>query len=495
MRGWRLGRVPVSEGEYRVLKAMAEKGFAEGSLEEASRILGVERSSLASIVFLLRDKGFVEVREVVEEGLELTERGLSALREGLPEARLVEYLARRGGEASVDEVRGALGGEAGVALGQAVRRGFVDVSGGRVKLLVDPGEASRRVEGLLSLLKGVASGELKESVGGVWVEEALRRGLVKRVRRKRLYLRVLGDPRRILENVEPEVSRLTAEMIRSGEWRRVKFRPYNVTAMPPRVLPARKHFLQEFIEMLRDIMRELGFREARGPLVEIELFNFDALFQAQDHPAREIHDSLWVKEPRYASLSPYSDVVVRVRRVHERGWGYKWDERVAARYILRSQTTAVSARVLASKPRPPVRVFTLGKVFRSDAVGPTRLPEFHQLDGIEGDYSYSFRDLLGRLEEIAGMLGLKLRFKPAYFPFTEPSVEGYVRLPNGRWLELFGAGMFRPEVLESLGVDYPVGAWGFGIERLAMAFYGVSDIRKLYTRDADEIRAMRLHLR
>ncbi len=485
-------KVPVSEGEYRVLKLIAERRFVRGSIEEASRILGVDKSTLASIVYLLRDKGLVDVEEVEEERIEITDRGRRVLAEGLPEERLVKELASRGGETSINELQEILGGETAVALGQAKRRGLIEVSKGIVRLVVDARTALATLEGFKRLLKEAAERGVWEGEG---LEEALKRGLVRRVKSKRILLSVKGEPAALLERVEPEASRLTAEMLRTGEWRRFKFRSYNVEAMPPRVLPSRKHFLHEFIEMLRDIMRELGFREVRGPLVEIELFNFDMLFQAQDHPAREIHDSLWIKEPRAADLGRYADLVERVRRVHERGWKYKWDPSIAARYILRSQTTAVSARVLASRPSPPVRVFTLGKVFRSDAVGPTRLPEFHQLDGIEGDYDYSFRDLLNRLQEIASMLGLKLKFKPAYFPFTEPSVEGYVRLPNGRWLELFGAGMFRPEVLEAAGIDYPVGAWGFGIERLAMAFYGVSDIRKLYTRDVDEIRGARFYIR
>jgi len=484
-------RVPVSEGEYRLLKLMAEKGLRGGTLEEAAEALGVDKSSLASLVMLLGEKGLARVEEEEEEALQLTEKGVKAVEEGLPEEKLVRLLARRGGEAPVEEVRRELGGEAGVAIGQAKRRGLVEVSGGVVRLLKPPEEALETVKPLREALETVKAGG---EPPGEALEELRRRGLVRVEPRRRIRFTLQGDPREILETVEVEASRLTSEMLRSGEWRRYKFRAYNVTAAPPRVLPARRHFFQDFIEMLRDIMRELGFREVHGPLVELELFNFDMLFQAQDHPAREIHDTLWIKEPRTGSLAPYRDLVERVAEIHRRGWRYEWRQEIAARLVLRSQTTAVSARVLAARPKPPVRVFTIGKVFRSDAVGPTRLPEFHQLDGIEGEPGYTFRDLLGRLEEIAEMMGFKVKFKPAYFPFTEPSVEGYVRLPNGRWLELFGAGMFRPEVLEAAGVDYPVGAWGFGIERLAMAYYGITDIRRLYTRDVDEIRSFPVKL-
>ncbi|MCE4601663.1 MAG: phenylalanine--tRNA ligase subunit alpha, partial [Desulfurococcales archaeon] len=378
---------------------------------------------------------------------------------------------------SIGEVRERLGGEAGIAIGQARRQGLIKVEGGRVRLT---GSKPRLRQALEAVAQG---GNPGDALG-----ELLSRGLARRVRVRREVLELAGEPSSLLDTVEVEASRLTHDMLASGEWRRYRFRPYNVVAEPPRVLPARIHFLTSFIEMLRDLMKEMGFTEARGPIVELELFNFDLLFQAQDHPAREIHDTLWIEAPP-TGLDGYEDLVERTRKAHEEGWGYRWSPKIAARLVLRSQTTSVSARLLASQPSPPIRFFTLGRVYRSDVVDATHLPEFHQLDGIEGYNGYTFRDLLGTLREIFERLGLQVKFKPAYFPFTEPSVEGYVRLPSGRWLELFGAGLFRPEVLYMAGVDYPVGAWGFGVERLAAAFYGVSDIRLLYTKDTTYIRS------
>ena len=477
--------VPVSEGEYRILKAIAEKELKKAELAEASRILGVDESALASIARLLAEKGLLIVKEEVEEKPYLTSEGHKALREGLVEERLVRILAEAGGSLSLAEVRDKLGDEASIAVGQAVKRGIARVEEGRIRLVVGVEEALGAIKPLREALEEASRGRSP----GRLLQELRRRGLVGLERQKRIVIEVPGEPKSLLDKVVVEVSRLTAELLRSGEWRKRRFRTYNVRAEPPRILPARIHFLTEFIEELRDIMRELGFREVRGPMVELELFNFDVLFQAQDHPAREIHDTLWIAEPRRGSLEEYDELVERTSRVHERGWGYRWNPEIAARLILRSQTTAVSARVLAAKPEPPIRFFTIGKVFRADTVDATHLADFHQLDGIEGWPGYTFRDLLGTLKEIAERLGLSLKFKPGYFPFTEPSVEGYVRLPNGRWLELFGAGLFRPEVLEITGVDYPVGAWGFGIERLAAAYYGITDIRLLYSRDYDYIRS------
>ncbi len=472
--------VVVSEGEYRLLSLMRDKGFREGSLEEASRVLGVDVSTLASLTMLLKDKGLIDVREVGLKKLVLTEKGLDALSRGLPEERLLNIIVEGGGLVDIGRVNDVLGSEASIAIGQARRRGLIEVSGGYVKLSVRLDEARASLETLRYSLEGCGRGVYPELQ---ILREFKSRGLVKEVEDKVIYLRLLEDPGEILKRVKVEVSKINSEMLREGLWRRFKLRAYNVEAEPPRVYLARLHFLQEFIEMVRDIMKEMGFVEARGPIVEMELFNFDLLFQAQDHPAREIHDSLWIKAKPANIEASYGDLTARVARVHEENWGYKWSPEIASRLMLRSQTTAVSSRVLSTRPEPPIRIFTLGRVYRHDVVDATHLPEFHQLDGIEGYPGYTFRDLLGTLREISERLNLHVKFKPAYFPFTEPSVEGYVRLPNGRWLELYGAGLFRPEVLEMAGVDYPVGAWGFGIERLAAAYYGVEDIRILYAGD------------
>jgi phenylalanyl-tRNA synthetase alpha chain len=482
-------RIPVSEGEYRLLQALARAGVRRGSLEELERATGIPRSTIASLAGLLAEKGLARVEAVTLEEYRLTPRGREVLEKGAPEERLVKILADAGGSAPLSSIARILGGETGAAVGEAKRRGLVEVSGGVARLRVDASRALEEASRVRRALRDVLEGRIPPA--GI-LGELRRRGLVEVERKRRVIIELAADPLELLSRVKVEIGRLTHEMLKSGEWRRASFRAYNIAAEPPRVLPARTHFLADFIEELRDIMREMGFREARGPLVEVELYNFDLLFQAQDHPAREIHDTLKIHEPSQASLEGLEGLLDRVGRIHERGWGYKWSPEVAARLVLRSQTTSVSARILAGRPPEPLRVFTIGRVFRSDTVDATHLPQFHQLDGVEGWSGYTFRDLLGTLREIGERLGLEVKFKPAYFPFTEPSVEGYVRMPGGGWMELFGAGLFRPEVLEMAGLDYQVGAWGFGVERLAAAYYGIKDIRILYTRDYDYIRSIPL---
>jgi len=243
-------------------------------------------------------------------------------------------------------------------------------------------------------------------------------------------------------------------------------------------------------------MRDLGFEEIDGDYVELEFWNFDALFQAQDHPARDIHDTLQVLNPQLGSLKGIEDLVSRVKEVHEnggscgsRGWGYRWSLDIARRVILRTHTTALTIKYLAYHKEPPIRVFTIGRVFRAESIDYKHLPEFYQLDGIIMEKGFTFRKLLGLLKEVAYRIGVKeLKFKPGYFPFTEPSVEGYVKLEGIGWVEVFGAGLFRPEILHALGVKYPVGAWGLGLERFAMAVLGFNDIRDLFSYDVSKLR-------
>jgi phenylalanyl-tRNA synthetase alpha chain len=266
------------------------------------------------------------------------------------------------------------------------------------------------------------------------------------------------------------------------------------------VCPAKVHPLQKILQETRVAFLEMGFTEVVSPEVESAFWDFDALFQPQDHPARDMQDTFYVARPASMSLPP-ADVVQKVRETHEhggatgsRGWGYRWEEDRAKDVVLRTHTTAATVRALASDPRPPRKVFCVGKVFRNEAISFKHLPEFHQVDGIIIDEKASFVALLGLLKEFYRKMGFeRIRFKPAFFPYTEPSAEVYGYMPEKKqWIELGGSGVFRPEVTEPFGCTVPVLAWGLGLERLAMLRYEVQDIRNLYWTDLDWLRRVPL---
>jgi len=300
----------------------------------------------------------------------------------------------------------------------------------------------------------------------------------------------------IAGNSDEEIGDLTPQMLKDGSWRGKKFRKYNINLPPPRICFGRRHPYQNFLNDVREKLISMGFSEMDGPIIESEFWNMDALYMPQFHPAREIHDVYFVKGPLYDEKIT-EEQISRVASTHERGggegssgWGYQFDSKRTRRLILRSQGTAVSARTLASKPAIPGKYFSIARCFRYDQVDATHAPDFFQVEGIVLGEEINFRILLGLLTLFAKEIAKakEIQFLPAYFPFTEPSVEMHVAHPKLGFMELGGAGIFRPEVTKPLGVNVPVIAWGLGLDRLAMMALKISDIRDLFSSDLSFIR-------
>jgi phenylalanyl-tRNA synthetase alpha chain len=225
--------------------------------------------------------------------------------------------------------------------------------------------------------------------------------------------------------------------------------------------------------------------------VDYALWNFDVLLVPQFHPARSETDVFYVEGAKLPE--PEAEVMKKAEEEHKRMWGY-WKAEVARRLLLRTHTTVVTARTLYARGGGEYRVFSLDRVFRSETLDPTHSMEFHQLEGIIVGKNITFKHLLGFFEEFSRKMGLgEVFFKPAYFPFTEPSVEGFIKHPKVGWIEVFPGGMFRPEMLRIVGLeDYQVAAWGIGIDRIAMMLLDLEDIRELYTNDLSVIRRIRV---
>ncbi len=293
---------------------------------------------------------------------------------------------------------------------------------------------------------------------------------------------------------------MTSEILAEGSWKDARFRRYQVDIPPSRIHTGRLHPYRQFLDTVRKRFISLGFSEMTGSLAENEFWNNDALFMPQFHPARDIHDVYYLEEGR--SVPPPSDELEkRVAAAHEnggdtgsRGWGYRFSRAQSLKAILRSQGTALSARTLGSSPDIPGKYFAIARCFRFDQVDATHLPDFFQVEGIVLGEHINLRYLLGLLkllaEEIAGASDYK--FLPAYFPFTEPSVEMHIKHPELGWIEIGGAGLFRPEVCLPLGIDVPVIAWGLGLDRMAMLALGLNDIRDLITPDLTRLRNMKI---
>jgi phenylalanyl-tRNA synthetase alpha chain len=292
-----------------------------------------------------------------------------------------------------------------------------------------------------------------------------------------------------------ERNTLTPEDLESGAWREIKLRPYDVTLAARDVYPAKIHPLRKIIEQTRRAFLEMGFAEVVSPMVESAFWNFDALFQPQDHPAREMQDTFYMRHPAEVAL-PDAKIVDPVKRTHEdgwetgsEGWGYTWSPERSKQVVLRTHTTAATIRALAKNPNPPGKFFCVGWTYRNETISFKHLPVFHQVDGIIIDEEANLASLMGTLQEFYSKMGFgRVKFKPAFYPYTEPSVDVVVYMESrNKWIEMGGAGIFRPEVTLPLGCKHPVLAWGLGIERLAMIRFGVSDIRELYGTSLSEL--------
>lgn len=299
---------------------------------------------------------------------------------------------------------------------------------------------------------------------------------------------------------QEEKSQLTSEDILSGNWQKITLKPYDVTLPAETIAPKKCHPLQKILQEARRAFLQMGFEEMASSHVETSFWDFDALFQPQDHPSRDMQDTFYLKTPAAGDL-PNAELVDRVRQTHQNGgstgsvgWGYHWEESEARKMVMRTHTTATSIRTIANNPTPPHKFFCVGRVFRNETMNFKHLPEFHQVDGIIIDKDASFSCLLGTLQEFYRVMGFtKIKFKPAFFPYTEPSAEIYVWMENRKqWIELGGSGIFRPEVTLPFGCQVPVMAWGLGLERLAMLRYKLSDIRVLYGSDLDWLEEVRL---
>lgn len=296
----------------------------------------------------------------------------------------------------------------------------------------------------------------------------------------------------------PEVTQLTQELLISGKWRKVKLQKYNITAPVAKVWPGKKHPYMVFLEEVREKLVALGFKEMTGTAVELSFFNFDALYTPQGHPAREVSSIYYVKSPTEGTIDAYTQTVENVKKTHENGWKtgstgwkHKFSLKEARRLILRGHGTCLSARTLLSRElEVPGRYFSIARCYRPEVGDKTHSTEFNQVEGIVIDESLTLRDLLGILEkfalEVAG--ADKVRFKPDYFPFTEPSVELAAYREGYGWMEFGGSGIFRPEVTLPLGIREPVIAWGLGIDRLFMMRAGIDEIRYIFTQDLGWIR-------
>ncbi len=425
--------------------------------------------------------------------LKLTEEGLKYLERGLPEKRLTGLLSK--GPLTLEKAKRELKEDFNIAFQWAKVNGWIKLVGDDIILIKSLENISKNDEiedSLNEIKKGLL--QTKDFIG--------RENFLILLLRRKLIQREKQDESTVAHKyIGKEIDKLTPELIKTGLWKKTKLKSYNVEFVGKKVYPGKRQPYNQFIDSIRRRLIELGFNEVKGQSIVQEFWNFDALFQPQGHPARDWTDVYRLKYPKKGSL-PDPKLVERVKQTHENGWktgsagwGYKWDADKAAHLMPIAHDTAVSPKTLASKElKIPGKYFQIVRCYRPDVLDATHLVEFNQVGGFIVGEDLNFRNLLGILEmfgkEVAG--AKEVKFLCDYYPFTEPSVQLSAKHPELGWIEFAGAGIFREEVTKPLGVDFPVIAWGIGVDRLTMFKLGIKDIRQLFSTDLKWLREQKI---
>ena len=467
-------------------------------LDMISSETGLDDVKVLRALQWLSGKGFIVLEEREFTILKRTQTGLDTSEKGLPERRFLEAL--KDGPKTMQQLQRVLDKqEFNVSLGMLKRQNAIELGK----------EVSETPKGKKMLDKGFAiekyleqSSVSEEELSAEDSKELITRGLFEKAKKKRYHAQLKDAAKDIDYSSLSFEEQLTGEMIRTGAYKKLNFRAYDVTAQVPEKFGGRRHFINEATEFVRQVWLDMGFKEMRGGYVQTSFWDFDALFTPQDHPARDMQDTFFLKNPEKGKL-PDNKMVRKVKRTHQDGWttkstgyGYDWMRREASKNVLRTHTTALSARMLSqlSKEDLPAKFFSVAKVFRNETLDWKHLFEFDQVEGIVVDPNVNFSNLKGYLEIFFKKLGYDMiRIRPAYFPYTEMSVEVDVYHPiKKQWVELGGAGIFRPEVVKPLlGKDVPVLAWGLGFGRIISEYFEIEDLREFYNNDLSKLRSMK----
>lgn len=376
--------------------------------------------------------------------------------------------------------------EFSVGIQNALRNGWLSKVADILKI-TDNSEKLSLEETLLekiSSLKKIKLSELsdKELHGFTLLKK--RPGYLKETIEKTFDISLTNEGRKVASNIkndgEEGIGTITSEIISTGKWKNEKFTEIDVTSSVRSYAMGRTHPLTEIINEIREIFVSMGFSEIEGSTIQSCFWNFDVLFTPQDHPARDMQDTFYLSDLTDEEIDP--DISNKVSHFHKTEWRYDWDIEKSKQTVLRTHTTPVTIKYLSESKLNSGRIFSIGRVFRNEKMSYKHLMEFHQIEGIVIGETVNLRDLMGLQKQFYSKLGLeKVKFWPTYFPYTEPSLQSMVYIDKlGKWVELFGMGMFRPEVTQSLGILNNVLAWGGGLERIAMIRYGLDDVRELY---------------
>jgi len=443
----------------------------------------------------LKFKGLVATSE--EEDIRLILDGGNEM--NLPERKLIDLLVERGEKSiAIKDITGSLkfsGQALNAAIQHAIKNKWVIKENGYLKTSGNSNEPSSEE----NLIKKISQND-KISISNLNKDELKALEILKKrpnyvieKKEKRVILHLTDSGRSLARDLNTgtmnTTARVTSELLSSGKWKAAKFSHIDVGARVRNYTFGRVHPLTDLLSEIREIFVSMGFTEIDGNVIQSCFWNFDVLFTPQDHPAREMQDTFYL-EGKITPNPPSQIVIENVSKFHTTEWKYEWKKEESDKLVLRTHTTPVTIQYLASHSSDELMIFSIGKVFRNEKMSYKHLMEFYQVEGIANAKGLNLRNLMGLQKTFYAKLGIKdVKFWPTYFPYTEPSLQSMVYVKKiGKWVELFGMGIFRPEVTHSIGISNNVLAWGGGIERIAMIRYDLDDVREFYENKLSWIR-------
>ncbi len=450
------------------------------TISEIIKKTGLQSDQVRRGIEWLKLKNLADVKESTDIHFHFGEKGDDAIENGLPERRLVNEIEK--GNTTFDKLKPILGLDFNAAIAYAKKNDWISITKNEksTELSLNKDRKESLEEKFIISCKSQQeneTNEIKVSADSLFAITSLKK-------RPDFIVESSFTIKKISLTVEGKKINLDDLSQSSGA--------IDVEATVPEVFAARTHPLKDTIDEIREIFVTLGFSEIYGNMTQSSFWNFDALFTPQDHPARELQDTFYLDGISAKKIAT-PEQIRKVSESHKKNWRYHWDINEARKMVLRTHTTCVTIKHLAETKPDEARVFSLGRVFRNEKVSYKHLVEFNQIEGIVVGKDANLRNLMGIQREFYKRIGItKIKFWPTFFPYTEPSLQTMVYNERlGKWVELFGMGIFRPEVTKPLGITKPVLAWGGGIERIAMLKYGIDDVREFYNNNLSWLRSAR----
>lgn len=483
-----------------IIDKLKENPTASFSTTELSKNLGIDHQEVVGDCKSLEMAEIIKLELKEEKIISLTPDGKECLKKGSPEVELIQFLSNCTENKSTKAEYTKLFGKDHRGFAKAMQLKYIDYSNQTdvlsIKSTVNASNILNNDENKLLLEKFALNPNPNDyDQNAVKNQQKLKHITVDNIK---FFFVTIGN--NFNAGLQKQETDLTKDLLVEDNWEKSHFKNYNYKAKGKEVNNGALHPLLRVRTQFREILLELGFQEMpTNNFVESSFWNFDSLFQPQQHPARDAHDTFFLTHPKYSKVAEvYPEYFEKVKQVHEKGgygslgWQYNWSAEESSKNILRTHTTAVSSKMLFKLAEDfkktgiftAKKYFSIDRVFRNETLDNTHLAEFHQIEGLIADYDLGLGHLIGTIEDFFHRFGIhKLRFKPAYNPYTEPSMEIFAWHEGlKKWVEIGNSGIFRPEMLLPMGLPEGVSviAWGLSLERPTMIHYALKNIRDLF---------------